>query len=1172
MAVNIGPRIGIDGEAQYRSQLQNLIQTTKTYDAEMKHLQSTFSSETSAMERTTQIGRKLSAQHEVQKKKVEQLRKAVKESEKAKGEDSTTTMRWRQALAEAETELNRLEKEMKDLPTKTRLLGEAMQESGEKIKNAGEKISSVGSTLTKTVTAPILAVGTASIKMAADFETAMAKVSTIADGSVPIDEMADSIMKLSDQTGVAATDIAENVYSAISAGQDTADAVAFVAQTTKLAKAGFTETASAMDVLTTTLNAYHMSAEDAAKVSDNLITTQNLGKTTVAELASTMGDAIPTAAMYSVNLDNLDSAYVTLTKNGIQTNKATTAIVAVMSEMGKSGTTVSKILEDKTGKSFKELMEDGYSLTDALQIIQEEADATGVGIGDMFSNKNAIKGAASLIQNAEDFNNALEQMQSSAGATNTAFNKVSKTSAAQFQKTLNRVKNSGIELGQQLLVTFGPTIEKAMDGVKKATEAFNSLDDSQKELIIKCAALAAAIGPVAVVIGKTTEGVGTLVSGFGKMFELAGTSGTLLNTLVSNIGLVGGAVGGVTALVGLGILAYEGWQDTAKGAAAEAENALGNVRSLHDANQTAIGDAETLAARVQELASKENLSAEEKLELRSAVDKLNSVMPDLNLAIDENTGNLDANSKAILNNIDAALMQYKVEKNKEELAEITEAYAEAEEALAKATKERIKAENSTAADYGGDLQARTEAIQNAVEAEKSAIASKDELTERYNTLTTVNEELTGKIQEETTALEESQPVIDETTTELDELATSEDEVGTSATEAAEEAQKAWQQAYESMYQSISSQVKLFDELNIASDLNAQQMAANLDTQTKAYTDYSNNLSYMSQLAEQDTTGSMSAILASIASMGIDGAGYLQALVEAAQKNDGSLETVLASFGEAESAKQNLVTQLTEMSQGGVEAVEGLASGVEEQIAPTEEASSEVVEGVSSEISKGTPKVQSATTKVSTAAGQITSKLNTVASNSKSAAARIPSGIASAITAGVPNVTGAIQGLQNAANTGMNGGTLYSTYYTYGTHLGQGFAEGIRSQASNVQGAAKALADAAASNLHHSTPDEGPLKGDDKWGAEMAAQFAEGMLSQKRFIARASEVLARAAVFLPRNEFSSGGINGAPMGQKIDSAAIYNAVKAGMAEAGQKPVVINEKSFKRALVGMGVSMA
>ena len=159
----------------------------------------------------------------------------------------------------------------------------AAKKSGQSIGQSLSKgLTNVGGKLTKTITAPVVAFGTASGKMAVDFESSMAKVSTLVDtNSTDMGKMQKAIINVSKQYGVSASDVAEATYQAISAGQDAGDAVDFVNQSMGLAKAGFTDASTAVDTMTTVLNAYGMSADQASHVSDALIKTQNLGKTTV---------------------------------------------------------------------------------------------------------------------------------------------------------------------------------------------------------------------------------------------------------------------------------------------------------------------------------------------------------------------------------------------------------------------------------------------------------------------------------------------------------------------------------------------------------------------------------------------------------------------------------------------------------------------------------------------------------------------------------------------------------------------------------------------------------------------------------------------------------------------------------------------------------------------------
>ena len=198
---------------------------------------------------------------------------------------------------------------------------------------------------------------------AAGFETAMAKVSTLADTTkVPLESLKAQFLELSSETGVAVGALAEAAYQALSAGVDTANVVDFVSTATKTSAAGFTEASTAVNVLTTAINAYKMEGTEAERVASMLMKTQDEGKTSVGELAQNMGRVIPVASAYKVNLENITTAYAILTKDSANTAISTTNLAAMLDELGKKGSNVAGILEEQTGKSFAELMGSGSNL------------------------------------------------------------------------------------------------------------------------------------------------------------------------------------------------------------------------------------------------------------------------------------------------------------------------------------------------------------------------------------------------------------------------------------------------------------------------------------------------------------------------------------------------------------------------------------------------------------------------------------------------------------------------------------------------------------------------------------------------------------------------------------------------------------------------------------------
>lgn len=316
---------------------------------------------------------------------------------------------------------------------------------------------------------------TSSVDIGASFETALAKVSTIADTSkVSVGDLNKQILDTSGSMGVAAADIAEAAYQAISAGQDTANAVAFAGQASKLAAAGFTSSSSAVDILTTALNAYGLSADQATHVSDVLLTTQNLGKTSVDELSSSMGKVIPLAAAYGVTVENLSSGLAVMTANGIATAEATTYTKSMLNELGDAGSTVGKILQKQTGKSFAQLNAEGKSLGDVLQILYQSVGGSSTAFAGLWSSVEAGTGALSLASGgAEHFNDVLSQMHNSAGATETAYETMTDTFRHKVETMQTAAQNFGITLYDSLESSLSDATQWGTDCLTQLTTALS---------------------------------------------------------------------------------------------------------------------------------------------------------------------------------------------------------------------------------------------------------------------------------------------------------------------------------------------------------------------------------------------------------------------------------------------------------------------------------------------------------------------------------------------------------------------------------------------------------------------------------------------------------------------------------------------------------------------------
>lgn len=138
MAVNIGPKIGVDGEAEYRRQINQIIQQSKTLESQMKLVASQFTAATTAEERNAKTASVLSKQIDVQRERVKLLAEQTGKAAAKYGESDVKTQKWQQALNEAAATLNKMQSELRNASSGVEELGDDMREGSEKALSFGD--------------------------------------------------------------------------------------------------------------------------------------------------------------------------------------------------------------------------------------------------------------------------------------------------------------------------------------------------------------------------------------------------------------------------------------------------------------------------------------------------------------------------------------------------------------------------------------------------------------------------------------------------------------------------------------------------------------------------------------------------------------------------------------------------------------------------------------------------------------------------------------------------------------------------------------------------------------------------------------------------------------------------------------------------------------------------
>ena len=138
MAVNIGPKIGVDGEAEYRRHINQIIQQSKTLESQMKLVASQFTSATTAEEKNAKTAAVLTKQIDTQRERVKLLAEQTGKAAAKYGESDAKTQKWQQALNEATATLNKMQNELRDTASELQDMDSEMDGGAKKALSFGD--------------------------------------------------------------------------------------------------------------------------------------------------------------------------------------------------------------------------------------------------------------------------------------------------------------------------------------------------------------------------------------------------------------------------------------------------------------------------------------------------------------------------------------------------------------------------------------------------------------------------------------------------------------------------------------------------------------------------------------------------------------------------------------------------------------------------------------------------------------------------------------------------------------------------------------------------------------------------------------------------------------------------------------------------------------------------
>lgn len=516
MAYDIGPRISLKGETEFKSAIKSANTALKEYGSELKAVNADIEANGKSHEALQKKGELLQKQLEAQTQKVnayreaiekqtkiqEEQRKKVEDLTKEYGENSKEVVQAKkeydqttenlsklsQGLSETQVYVTKLTKEIQECSSETSKWGSYLTE-------ASEKATKVGTSLSKNVTAPIVAVGTASVVAFNDLDQSLDIVvkKTGATGEA-LEDMKDIVKDIGSRVPADFDAIASAVGEVNTRFGLTGDELNSLSeQFVKFAELNDTDVSTAIDQTQKALSAFGLSSDNA----NHLLDVMNAA-----------------AQATGVSVDTLTSGLVQNATAFQEMGLSVDQSVMLMAQMEKSGANSETVMQGLR-KALKNATADGKDMNTALAELEDAILNGSDGVDGLTKSYELFGKSGDQIYGAIkngtlSFQDLADMAINADGSVSETFENT-KDGAEQFELAMQNVKLAGAELGEEIMKTLGPILEDLVGLIKSVTDWFSGLTDGQKQTILAIVGVIAAIGPALVAFGKVATGISSIM-------------------------------------------------------------------------------------------------------------------------------------------------------------------------------------------------------------------------------------------------------------------------------------------------------------------------------------------------------------------------------------------------------------------------------------------------------------------------------------------------------------------------------------------------------------------------------------------------------------------------------------------------------------------------------------
>ena len=485
------------------------------------------------------------------REKLETLKTAQRQADEALRNGTISQQQYdglQREIVETEQELRRLEQQAEQSATALQKIGA----TGEKLQAVGDKVSSVGQKLLP-VTGVVTGRGTAEVKTAADFDSAMSRVAAVsgATGS-DFDKLRDKAREMGAKTKFSATEAADAMNYMAMAGWKTEDMLSGIEGVMYLAAASGEDLATTSDIVTDALTAFGLTAGDSGHFADVLAAASSNANTNVSMMGETFKYCAPVAGALGFSVEDTAEAIGLMGNAGIKASQAGTSMRSIMTnltgDVKLSGAAIGDVTIATTNAdgSMRSL---SAILADCRGAFAGMTEAEKANNAEALVGKNAMSGFLALM------NAAPGDIEKVSGAVNNCKD-AAKNMADTMQDNLEGQLTILKSQLQELAISFGdllmPAVRSIVSGLQGMVDVLNAMPDGVKRVIMIVALLAAALGPVLIIIGKTLSAIGTIMTWApklaGAISAVKGAFAALSATMMANpIAIVIAAIAALVA-------------------------------------------------------------------------------------------------------------------------------------------------------------------------------------------------------------------------------------------------------------------------------------------------------------------------------------------------------------------------------------------------------------------------------------------------------------------------------------------------------------------------------------------------------------------------------------------------------------------------------------------------